>query len=201
MAEALKIGVSAPPSDDACLKRTSGRTTLVTRSEAEIIADLKSNRLVARPNSWRTNTVSSSEREQKLTYIYSLDEVTEKLDQSVVDDGDNESDVAEEPVFIPKARKISERKRAQNAKFQSFYQDYATKQRGKTASDDVNEESQSTKWLVKQTGGQNIISSPRDYQVELFQKAKEENIIAVLDTGKWCCQKVYKMIHMLKYLC
>lgn len=28
-----------------------------------------------------------------------------------------------------------------------------------------------------------IITDPREYQVELFEKAKKQNIIAVLDTG------------------
>jgi endoribonuclease Dicer len=28
-----------------------------------------------------------------------------------------------------------------------------------------------------------IITDPRDYQVELFEKAKTQNVIAVLDTG------------------
>jgi endoribonuclease Dicer len=40
------------------------------------------------------------------------------------------------------------------------------------------------KYLVRQAESQRIISSPREYQVELFERAKEENIIAVLDTGK-----------------
>lgn len=31
--------------------------------------------------------------------------------------------------------------------------------------------------------GRRIITSPRDYQIELFEKAKEQNTIAVLDTG------------------
>ena len=31
-----------------------------------------------------------------------------------------------------------------------------------------------------------IISDPREYQVELFEKAKKQNIIAVLDTGLYC---------------
>jgi len=28
-----------------------------------------------------------------------------------------------------------------------------------------------------------IISDPREYQVELFERAKNQNVIAVLDTG------------------
>lgn len=36
----------------------------------------------------------------------------------------------------------------------------------------------------KDTGDASIIiSSPREYQTELFERAKEKNIIAVLDTG------------------
>ncbi|TAQ86792.1 hypothetical protein B7494_g4871 [Chlorociboria aeruginascens] len=47
-----------------------------------------------------------------------------------------------------------------------------------------NEESQqSTKWLVNQSESQQIISTPREYQIELFERAKVKNIIAVLDTG------------------
>lgn len=30
-----------------------------------------------------------------------------------------------------------------------------------------------------------IITDPREYQLELFEKAKQQNIIAVLDTGKY----------------
>ena len=30
-----------------------------------------------------------------------------------------------------------------------------------------------------------IINSPREYQLELFERAKKQNIIAVLDTGLW----------------
>lgn len=42
---------------------------------------------------------------------------------------------------------------------------------------------QSARWLVNQSENRQIISSPREYQLELFEKAKEKNIIAVLDTG------------------
>ncbi len=42
---------------------------------------------------------------------------------------------------------------------------------------------QSVASLVRASGGTKIIQSPRDYQVELFERAKQRNIIAVLDTG------------------
>lgn len=42
---------------------------------------------------------------------------------------------------------------------------------------------QSVRWLIKDSGSQEIISSPREYQIELFERAKTQNTIAVLDTG------------------
>lgn len=37
-----------------------------------------------------------------------------------------------------------------------------------------------------------IITDPREYQIELFEKAKNQNIIAVLDTG--LCLYVYEYV-------
>lgn len=45
------------------------------------------------------------------------------------------------------------------------------------------ENRQSVRWLANNTGAGEIVSSAREYQIELFERAKEDNIIAVLDTG------------------
>ncbi|KAH9891487.1 hypothetical protein F4778DRAFT_785073 [Xylariomycetidae sp. FL2044] len=41
----------------------------------------------------------------------------------------------------------------------------------------------SVSWLVRDAEKERIIASPREYQLELFERAKKENVIAVLDTG------------------
>lgn len=95
------------------------------------------------------------------------------------EDLDSEEDISDSG---PKPLKITERKRLQNAKFSSYMQSYV-KSHAKNPTI-VLDDDRTTEWLVKQAKSTKIITSPRDYQVELFEKAKEKNIIAVLDTGK-----------------
>lgn len=156
---------------------------LSTRSSDTVIADLKSGRyerqkihsgvLVA-------NTPSNNQHED-----------VSSIPGSSQGGGNNEEaeDVESEPedeVFAPKKpRKFSERKRIQNTAQESWFQNYQ-RQQAKAASNISNGDSEalSVKYLVRQTQSERIISSPREYQVELFERAKEENIIAVLDTGR-----------------
>ena len=42
----------------------------------------------------------------------------------------------------------------------------------------------STRSLISKQESTVIITDPREYQTELFERAKKQNIIAVLDTGK-----------------
>lgn len=96
------------------------------------------------------------------------------------DEGDEE-DEDDEPLLMPRVRKVGENRRRQNAIFESYLQQQARKLPEKSTIYD--EEEQPTKYLVRQTQAEQIISSPREYQIELFERAKNENIIAVLDTG------------------
>ena len=49
--------------------------------------------------------------------------------------------------------------------------------------ENANEENLSIRSLMAKQESNVIITDPREYQLELFEKAKKQNIIAVLDTG------------------
>ena len=51
--------------------------------------------------------------------------------------------------------------------------------------ENINEEDLSIRSLMAKQESNVIITDPREYQLELFEKAKKQNIIAVLDTGQY----------------
>ena len=58
-----------------------------------------------------------------------------------------------------------------------------TKEEVKAAVASANDDELSIRSLMSKQESTVIITDPREYQVELFEKAKKQNIIAVLDTG------------------
>ena len=52
----------------------------------------------------------------------------------------------------------------------------------KTAADD--DDAQTAAYLIGRQESNVIITGPREYQLELFERAKQENTIAVLPTGE-----------------
>lgn len=49
--------------------------------------------------------------------------------------------------------------------------------------ENANSDTLSVRGLIAKQDSSVIITDPREYQVELFEKAKKQNTIAVLDTG------------------
>lgn len=95
-----------------------------------------------------------------------------------------EDDDEDEAQPTSRYRKVTERKRRLNAIADSYVQERTQKliKKGNLVRPQ-DEAIQSARWMVNQAESRQIISTPREYQVELFERAKEKNIIAVLDTG------------------
>ncbi len=107
-------------------------------------------------------------------------------DEEEVDDGidtDSDSDIPNS--HGPKTN--SEKRKVQNTVMRHFIANISSrltqKEVEEAASKSVSEEQLSIQDILAAQDTSVPIVNPRDYQTELFQRAKSENIIAVLDTG------------------
>lgn len=107
-----------------------------------------------------------------------------------------ESESEDEQDTAAKAPKDSERRRVQNAKFSAWLSQRAekiTKDEVQAIVENAKDETLSIRNLMAKQESNVIITTPREYQLELFERAKNQNIIAVLDTGECpqsrCCLK------------
>jgi endoribonuclease Dicer len=79
-----------------------------------------------------------------------------------------------------------EKRKAQRTIFKSWLFDKAkevTSERVKNELNSKNDEELSIRNLLQKQEKPNTIKNPREYQLELYERAKNENTIAVLDTG------------------
>ncbi|KAK1674807.1 RNase3 domain-containing protein [Colletotrichum godetiae] len=145
------------------------------------------------PSTTEVGEFCSAERSTKLlspSYSTATSPSVEEQDQVDEDDNHNQEEEEEDDeddyrrwsLNPERPRKISEKKRQDHAKFQSWIEsnpaqvlEAASKTKAPTHG--------SVAYLVKENENRRIIQTPREYQIELFEKAKQKNIIAVLDTG------------------
>jgi endoribonuclease Dicer len=109
--------------------------------------------------------------------------ITPPLDKSHKDsDSENDAGIDPSPILLS----ATEKRRARKLHFDSWLQTTAVKEIRAAAQDNnrsnVAEELSIRQLLASQETTQ-IITTPREYQLELFQRATQQNTIAVLDTG------------------
>jgi endoribonuclease Dicer len=109
--------------------------------------------------------------------------IQDERQQDSDSDVDADADIAR--AHGPKT--TSERRRAQNDILKAFAANISAhltqKEVDDAAAKTANEEQLSIRDILARQEGTGRITNPRDYQTELFHRAKGENVIAVLDTG------------------
>lgn len=97
-------------------------------------------------------------------------------------DTDDENDRYRLIVNPSKPRKITEKKLRDQAALQAHIEK-TQRDAARSAVPFSDPSKQSLAQLMNQYEGHKIIASPREYQIELFERAKERNLLVVLPTG------------------
>ncbi|KAI1335863.1 RNase3 domain-containing protein [Xylariaceae sp. FL0016] len=103
---------------------------------------------------------------------------------AVAEDSDTlSSDEGSEPSLLPPMQASTLKKRLDVEGFDEYIRDLRNQHYSSLSNDTSEGEIKSAAWIIREAQKESIISSPREYQTELFELAKKKNIIAVLDTG------------------
>ncbi|KAH6663088.1 hypothetical protein B0J14DRAFT_609726 [Halenospora varia] len=152
-------------------------TALTMRTTEDVIADLKRTTHPRPAGGLGADSV---------VHVASFPSVEASVKENDADDEhaeieEDDDDDQAQPAGRPK--KITERKRRLNAIAENHVQKLLQNPDKRPRVRPEDEQHQSARWLVNQSENRRIISTPREYQVELFERAKEKNVVAVLDTG------------------
>lgn len=150
---------------------------LATRSTQAVIEDLRRRGLHPKEPTTDKESVTDGAVD-----VFRSPEEEGAISEAIGDeDGGNETESdEEEPVHPSENQELSYEKTVRESYIRSRV---LQANKVSTAPETKDDDKQSVKWLIKDSGSQEIISSPREYQIELFERAKTQNIIAVLDTG------------------
>ncbi|KFZ01512.1 hypothetical protein V500_00727 [Pseudogymnoascus sp. VKM F-4518 (FW-2643)] len=150
---------------------------LATRSTQAVIEDLRRRGLHPKEPTSDKESVADGVEE-----VFRSPEEEGAISEAIEDgDGGNETESdEEEPAHLSENQELSYEKTVRESYIRSRV---LQANKVSTALETKDDDKQSVKWLIKDSGSQEIISSPREYQIELFERAKTQNIIAVLDTG------------------
>lgn len=120
------------------------------------------------------------------TYDNSDDEFHE-IEDTVPPVKDDDSDIDTDIARAHGPKTTTERRRAQNDIMRAFAANLSAnltqKEVDDAAAKSANDEQLSIRDILAKQETAVRITNPRDYQTELFQRARAENVIAVLDTG------------------
>lgn len=143
-----------------------------------------------------TDTLSDGMRLPSFDGLESRDELEGELEGQDAEIGDEEEKLEKEG--LSDAPKQSSRQRVHRAKFTTWINEQAEAAVGLEVEAVNSKDLEITSMKALMAGQQTkVIANPRDYQMELFERAKVRNTIAVLDTGSG---KTLIAVLLLRYL-
>ncbi|MCJ1316242.1 Dicer-like protein 1 [Xylographa vitiligo] len=123
---------------------------------------------------------------QDASIITPITPSTPVSEEALVPEGFDDTDSEHDNELSPRPQHVTQRRRLQNSIFSAWLSKRAekiTKEEVKAVIQNADDEVLSIRNLMAKQESNVIIGDPREYQIELFERAKKQDIIAVLDTG------------------
>lgn len=96
---------------------------------------------------------------------------------------DSDDDTYRLNINTVRAPRVTEKKRLDNIAFHSWVE-RNQREASKKSVAALNDPKNQSVAHVRASGDRKVIATPREYQIDLFERAKKKNTIVVLDTGR-----------------